>query len=61
MADALQLSVETIVAVALIVGSFMYIYDILMRRFLVDVLLAVFVFGGGLIYLFSLVYGKGNK
>lgn len=58
MGEALQVSVETIVALALIVGSFMYIYDALVRELLIDVMLAVLVFGVGLIYLFSLVYGK---
>ena len=58
MTDALQISVEMIVALAIIVGSFMYIYDALTRQFMIDVLIAILVFGGGLIYLFSLVSGK---
>jgi len=61
MVDALQISAEMIVALAVIVGSFMYIHEALTRQFMTDVLIAVFVFGGGLIYLFSLVYGKSEK
>jgi len=61
MADALQVSVEMVIALVVIVASFMYIYDALTRDFMVDVLAAVLVFGAGLIYLFSLVYGKGEK
>ena len=58
MPDALNLSVEMIIALVLIVGSFMYIEEALMARGMIDALLAVFVFGGGLIYLFSLVYSR---
>ena len=58
MVDALQISVEMIVALVVIVASFMYLYEVLINKMMVDVLLAVFVFGAGLIYLFSLVYGK---
>jgi len=60
MPDALNLSVEMIIALVLIVGSFMYIEEALTARGMIDTLLAVFVFGGGLIYLFSLVYGKSG-
>ena len=58
MVDALQISVEMIVALIIIIASFMYMYEILVNKMMIDVLLAVFVFGAGLIYLFSLVYGK---
>ncbi len=58
MADALSMSAEMVVALAMIVGSFMYIEDVLLNRGLADVLIAVFIFGGGLVYLFSLIYGK---
>lgn len=61
MADALQISVETVVALAIIVGSFMYIYDVLTRHSMIDVLIAMLIFGAGLIYLFSLIYGKAGK
>ncbi len=49
---------ETIIALAIVVASFMYIYDALTRRVQVDVLLAVLIFGGGLIYLFSSIWKK---
>jgi hypothetical protein len=58
MPDALNLSVEMIITLVLIVGSFMYVEEALMARGMIDTLLAVFVFGGGLIYLFSLVYSR---
>ena len=61
MADALQVSVEMVVALAVIVGSFMYVNEALTRQGMIDVLFTVLVFGGGLIYLFSLVYGKSEK
>ena len=45
--------VETIIALVIIVASFMYIYDALTRVSQLDVLLAVLTFGGGLVYLFN--------
>ena len=51
-------TVEIVIALAVIVASFMYIYDALTRRVQLDVLLAVLVFGAGLIYLFSNVWKK---
>ncbi|MAF80001.1 hypothetical protein CL629_02890 [bacterium] len=58
MADALRLSVEMVAALIAIVASFMYFEEILRSRNMYDVLIAVLIFGAGLIYLFSLVYNK---
>ena len=58
MTDALNVSVEMIVALVLIVGSFMYFEEALVARGMIDVLLAVLVFGAGLLYMFSLVFKK---
>lgn len=52
MADS-EKTVETIIALVIIVASFMYIYDALTRVSQLDVLLAVLAFGGGLVYLFN--------
>ena len=49
---------ETIIALVIVVASFMYVYDALTRRLQIDVLLAVLAFGGGLIYLFSSIWKK---
>ena len=49
---------ETVIALAIVVASFMYIYDTLTRYTKIDVLLAVLVFGAGLIYLFSSIWRK---
>ena len=51
-------TIETIIALAIVVASFMYIYDALTRYTKIDVLLAVLVFGAGLIYLFSSIWRK---
>ena len=51
-------TVEIVIALAVIVASFMYIYDALTRRVQLDVLLAVLVFGAGLIYLFSSIWKR---
>ena len=51
-------TVEIVIALAVIVASFMYIYDALTRRVQLDVLLAVFAFGGGLVFLFSSIWKK---
>jgi len=49
---------ETVIALVVVVASFMYIYDALTRRVQIDVLLAVLAFGAGLIYLFSSIWKK---
>ncbi len=49
---------ETIIALVIVVASFMYIYDTLTRYTKISVLLAVLVFGAGLIYLFSNVWKR---
>ena len=49
---------EMVIALIIVVASFMYIYDALTRRVQVDVLLAVLIFGAGLIYLFSSIWKK---
>ena len=46
-------TVEIIIALVIVVASFMYIYDALTRSSNLDLLFAVLVFGGGLIYLFN--------
>jgi len=46
------------VALIVVVASFMYVYDSLTRYTKIDVLLAVLVFGAGLVYLFSNVWNK---
>ncbi len=49
---------ETVIALIIIVASFMYIYEALTNRVQIDVLLAVLIFGGGIIYLFSSIWKK---
>lgn len=49
---------ETVIALVVVVASFMYIYDFLTRYTKIDVLMAVLVFGAALIYLFSNVWKK---
>jgi len=49
---------ETIIALVIVVASFMYIYEALTNRVQIDVLLAVLIFGGGIIYLFSSIWKK---
>lgn len=61
MANALEISVEMVIALIIIVGSFMYFYETLLDRGLTDILFAVLVFAAGIVYLFSLVYGKAGK
>ncbi len=46
-------TVESAIALIVVVASFMYIYDTLTRYTKLDVLLAVLVFGAALVYLFS--------
>ena len=49
---------EIMVALVVVVASFMYVYDALTRISHLDVLLAVLAFGGGLVYLFSNIWRK---
>jgi len=58
MGEAGGNTVEVIVALIVVVASFMYVYDSLTRYTKIDVLLAVLVFGAGLVYLFSNVWNK---
>jgi hypothetical protein len=51
-------TVETVIALVVVVASFMYVYDALTRYTKIDVLLAVLVFGAALIYLFSNIWKK---
>lgn len=51
-------TVETIIALIVVVASFMYIYDALTRYTKTDVLIAVLVFGAALVYLFSNLWKK---
>ncbi|MCX6799345.1 MAG: hypothetical protein NTW59_04610 [Candidatus Diapherotrites archaeon] len=57
MADSERI-VETIIALVIIVASFMFVYDALVRISKLDVLLAVIAFGGGLVYLFNNIQHK---
>jgi len=49
---------ETIIALFIVVASFMYSYDALVTEVRIDVLLAMLVFGAGIIYLFSNIWNK---
>lgn len=51
-------TVEIIVALILLVASFMYIYNYFANRALLDVLIAVIVFAGSTVWLFSKVGKK---
>jgi len=51
-------TVETIIALIVVVASFMYIYDALTRYTKIDVLFAVLIFGAALVYLFSNLWNK---
>lgn len=51
-------TVEMVIALVVVVASFMYIYDALTRYTKIDVLLAVLVFGASIIYLFSSIWKK---
>lgn len=51
-------TVESAIALIVVVASFMYIYDTLTRYTKLDVLLAVLVFGAALVYLFSNVWKR---
>ncbi len=58
MAEAERKTAEMVVALVVLVASFMYIYDSLTRYTRIDVLLAVLVFGVSIIYLFSNIWDK---
>jgi hypothetical protein len=58
MAEAERRTAEMVVALFVLVASFMYIYDALTRYTKVDVLLAVLIFGASIIYLFSNIWKK---
>ncbi len=49
---------EAAIALVIVVASFMYVYEALTRYTKIDVLLAVLVFGAGLLYLFSSIWRK---
>lgn len=49
---------ETVIALFIVVASFMYSYEALVSEIRIDVLLAMLVFGGGIIYLFSNIWQK---
>ena len=51
-------TVEAVIALVVVVASFMYIYDSLTRYTKLDVLLAVLVFGAGLVFLFNSIWKK---
>ena len=51
-------TVEILIALAVVVASFMYVYEALTRISQLDVLLAVLAFGAGLVYLFSNIWQK---
>jgi len=58
MAEAERKTAEMVVALVVLVASFMYIYDTLTRYTKIDVLLAVLIFGASIIYLFSNIWKK---
>jgi len=47
---------EIVIALVVVVASFMYIYEANIMRGRLDVLLAVLIFGAALIYLFSSIW-----
>ena len=49
---------EIIIALVIVVASFMYSYDALVTEVRIDVLLAMLLFGAGIIYLFSNVWNR---
>ncbi|MDD5163427.1 MAG: hypothetical protein PHD95_04425 [Candidatus ainarchaeum sp.] len=51
-------TIEIVIALVLVVASFMYIYDYFIDRAQLDVLIAVIIFAGGLVWLFSNVWKK---
>ena len=56
--ETLNITFETILALIVLVASFMYLYDFLTRKFMLDVLLAVLVFSFSLVWLFSNIWRK---
>lgn len=58
MGSADRNAAETVVALVVVVASFMYIYDALTIEHRIDVILATLIFGGSLIYLFGNIYRK---
>ncbi|MDD5148386.1 MAG: hypothetical protein PHH08_02885 [Candidatus ainarchaeum sp.] len=53
--DKTGLTVEALIALIFLVASFMYIYNYFVGRALLDVLIAVIVFAGSAVWLFSIV------
>jgi len=56
--ETLNMTFETILALIVLVASFMYIYDFLVKRVLLDVLFAILIFSFSLVWLFSNVWRK---
>ncbi len=51
-------TIEIVIALILVVASFMYIYDYFIDRAQLGVLVAVIIFAGGLVWLFSNAWKK---
>jgi hypothetical protein len=56
--ESKSITFETIIALIIVVGSFMYIYDYFIARAQLDVIVAVILFAGGLVWLFSNIWKK---
>lgn len=52
-----QKTIEMLIALAIVIVSFMYIYDALVYR-MMDVLIAAIIFGAGFGYLFNCLNKK---
>ena len=51
-------TVEIIVALILLIGSFMYVYNFFMGKGLLDMIIAIIIFAGSAVWLFSNVGKK---
>jgi len=58
MPESSSRTVETLLALVFLVASFMYIYNYFLGRALLDVIIAVLVFAGSAVWLFSAVSNK---
>ncbi|MBN1940948.1 MAG: hypothetical protein JW772_02085 [Candidatus Diapherotrites archaeon] len=56
--ETLNMTFESLLSLLIIVASFMYIYDALTRETMLDVMIAVLIFGIGLVWLFSNIWRK---
>ncbi|HLD58061.1 MAG TPA: hypothetical protein VI977_00260 [archaeon] len=56
--ETLSLTFQTLIALAVLIASFMYLYDVLTRKVMLDVLLATIIFAVSLVWLFSNLWKK---